>query len=137
MAFSWLHDFLPMIFFHLSSTWLSDLYTTKNCIFCRYTTAEKLNHVDFYLKPQFFNQERLFYFTYSLYHLIRDGFCHAFWQSESQKNRLHQVFGSCGFQWCGFRSGAFSKKLQKCLAYAFFNKVVKAFLHSCVCIFIN
>ena len=48
-------DFLPnwMIFFHLSTTWLSDLYITKKCVFCWYTTAEKrkfdffqsLNHV--------------------------------------------------------------------------------------------
>jgi hypothetical protein len=30
-----------MIFFHLSTTWLSDLYITKNCIFCWYTTAKK------------------------------------------------------------------------------------------------
>ena len=30
-----------MIFFHLSSTLLSDLYITKNCVFCWYTTAEK------------------------------------------------------------------------------------------------
>ena len=30
------HDFLPnwMIFFHLSTTWLSDLYITKKCDFC-------------------------------------------------------------------------------------------------------
>ena len=53
-----LDDFLPnwMIFFHLSSTWMSDLYITKSCIFCWYTTAEKrksLNHVDFYLKLRF------------------------------------------------------------------------------------
>ena len=58
-----IHDFLPnwMIFFHLLSTWLSDLYITKNCVFCLYTTAEKrkfdffqsLNHVDVNLKPHF------------------------------------------------------------------------------------
>ena len=48
-----------MIFFHLSSTLLSDLDITKNCVFCQYTTTKKqkldffqlLNHVDFYLKP--------------------------------------------------------------------------------------
>ena len=60
------HDFLPnwMIFFHLLSTWLSDLYITKNCVFCWYTTAEKqkfdffqsLNHVDVNL-----NQEQSLY----------------------------------------------------------------------------
>ena len=50
-----------MIFFYLLSTWLSDLYITKNCVFCWYTTAEKrkfdffqsLNHVDVNLKPRF------------------------------------------------------------------------------------
>ena len=40
---------------HLLFILLSDLYITKNCVFCWYTTAEKqsLNHVDFYLKPHF------------------------------------------------------------------------------------
>ena len=37
------HNFLKkwMIFFHLSSSWFCDLYITKNCVFCWYTTAEK------------------------------------------------------------------------------------------------
>jgi hypothetical protein len=57
-----LHDFLPnwMIFFRLSSTWLSDLYVTKNCISVdaqqlktEILFFQSLNHVDFDLKPQF------------------------------------------------------------------------------------
>ena len=71
------HDFVPnwMIFFHLPSTWSSDLYITKSCIFCWYKTAEKwklyfFNHwttyIYFYLKPGVVNQERLLYCTYSL-----------------------------------------------------------------------
>ena len=36
-----------MIFFHLGSSWFCDLYITKICIFCRYTTAEK-QKLDFF-----------------------------------------------------------------------------------------
>ena len=64
-----------MIFFHLLSTWLSDLYITKNCVLCWYTIAEKLKF-DFFqwlnrcqFEAEVFNQERLLYCTYSLYRL--------------------------------------------------------------------
>ena len=53
-----------MIFSYLLSTWLSDHYIIKNCVFCWYTTAEKqkldffqsLNHLDVDLKPWFLVQ---------------------------------------------------------------------------------
>ena len=62
-----------MILFHLSSSWLSNLYITKNCVFCWYTTAEKqkLEPRRFLFEAMVFNQEQLLYCTQSLYRLTK------------------------------------------------------------------
>ena len=50
-----IYDFLSnwMIFFHLSSTWLSDLYATKNRVFCFFQFFKFLNYEEINLKQQF------------------------------------------------------------------------------------